>query len=152
MKTQGRDKRSDVTTNGSGGLLRRKIASWLGLVVLAFNVLGPGAMPANAAGAGTAAFAQGLNSDRIVVCTAAGMVVMDRDGNILDEEAGAAGGLCVFCLPLMHGTVHAAAHAIAIAVDCGPKKVVGPHLPFTLDIGRPANLAGASSPRAPPLS
>jgi hypothetical protein len=91
--------------------------SWLGLFLLLFNVAGGGAIPPPSAHAGaTPLFAQELLSvDRTVICTAAGMVVLGRDGKPVDENRPHAphDGFCVFCLPLMH------AGAVAPVADSG---------------------------------
>lgn len=125
--------------------------SWLGLFLLIFNVLGGGALPARAADAGLAPFAQDLLGDRIVICTAAGMVVMDRDGNVIDTGGNSAHtDFCVFCLPLMHGGAQAPT-AQAVIVDTAAEPVAD-FSPTEPTFAKPARLTGASSPRAPPLS
>lgn len=125
------------------------IASWLGLFLLAFNVLGAGSLPARAEGA-TPLFAQELLGDRIVICTAAGMVVMDRDGNILDTQgpSSAHGNFCAYCLPLMHGG--AQAPAMLALVTQVTQVSAETFLPAEPPAARPARLPGAAEPRAPP--
>ena len=108
-------------------------------------------MPARAADAGNAAFAQALLDDRIVICTAAGMVVMDRDGNVIDtDSAGGHDNFCVFCLPLMHGGAKAPT-TLAMVVHLEPA-FVGEFSPQAPPAAKPARLAGAAAPRAPPIA
>lgn len=137
-------------TDGSQGLFRRHVVSWIGLILLAFNVLGAGSMPAQAEGT-TPLFAQELLGDRIVICTAAGMVVMDRDGNILDTQGPSAHtSFCVYCLPLMHGGVQAPA-VIALAVLVEPVETQA-FLPAEQPAPRLTRPSGTAQPRAPPLA
>ena len=141
----------DTATGSACGRIRRVVASWLGLILLISNILGAVGLPARPAEAGPALFAQELNSDRIVVCTAAGMVVLDRDGNPV--ETGQTGGhtdFCVFCLPLMHGGIDAPATVAVIDVPVAPS--VAAITPTEASQPAPTRLAGAASPRAPPLS
>lgn len=146
-----RQRAYDLSTQSSRGDLRRFVASLLGLFVLTFNIVGAGAMPARAAGTtGNAPFAQALLENRIVICTAAGMVVMDRDGNVVDTDgADSHTNLCVFCLPLMHGGAKAPA-AQAVVVKLEPA-FVGEFSPLPPPATKPGRLAGAAAPRAPPL-
>lgn len=91
--------RRDLNADPSLGRVRRRLASWLGLLLLAFNVLAAAALPARA----ESALAQSLMDGRIVVCTAAGLLVLDQDGRALPASDHAQ--FCVFCLPLLHGGV-----------------------------------------------
>jgi len=154
MKRGLRLKTYDTSTDGSVGLLRREVASWLGLLLLTFNILAGGTLPARAEGSAPAPFAQALLGDRIVVCTASGMVVMDRDGHVVDP--GTTGGghaeLCVFCLPLMHGGVQAPTLSAAIVDIFAPVVPVGEFTAVDQSVAKPVRLTGASSPRAPPFS
>ncbi len=143
----------DTSADRSLGRNRRVLASWLGVFLLVVNVIGAGFLPVRPADAGPAPFARDIVGDDIVVCTAAGMVVMDRDGHVVDTKGG--GGhadLCVFCLPLMHvGAQTPAAVAVIVAImpTERPIALFGPAEPSR---PAPALLVGASSPRAPPLS
>jgi hypothetical protein len=107
----------DASTDPSLGLVRRKVASWLGLILLAFNLLAGSGFTAQASENSSPAFGQELLGDRIVVCTAAGMVVMDRDGHVLDTN-GNSGHIdaCVFCLPLMHSGAGAPAAEVGLVL------------------------------------
>jgi hypothetical protein len=140
----------DLSTRSHRGDLRRFVVSLLGLFILTFNIVGAGTVPARAADAGNAPFAQALLDDRIVICTAAGMVVMDRDGNIIDTgSAGTHDNFCVFCLPLMHGGAKAPT-TLAVVVHLEPA-FVGEFSPQAPPAAKPARLAGAAAPRAPPI-
>jgi len=140
----------DLSMRSHQGDLRRFVVSLLGLFILAFNVVGAGAVSARANDAGNAPFAQALLDDRIVICTAAGIVVMDRDGNIIDTgSAGAHDNFCVFCLPLMHGGAKAPS-ALAVILPLEPI-FTGEFSPQAPPAVKPARLVGAAAPRAPPL-
>lgn len=118
---------------------------WFALLLLLFNVVAGGVLP------GTANARETSLSDlsgSMVVCTAAGMVVLDHD----TQAAGTAGDhsyVCALCLPLIH----------AGAALSAPMAVPAPPLPVPLvlvwpDSHRPADgsfLAGDSAPRAPPV-
>jgi len=95
----------DTSMDVSSGRYRRWTASWLGLLLLFFNLVGGGVLSPPPIRAASAPFAQELLfPDRIVICTAAGMVVLDRGGKPVDEnpQHSSHDGFCVFCLPLMH--------------------------------------------------
>ena len=143
-----RRRRYDLSTQSNSGALRRLVVSLLGLFVLTFNVVGAGAAPVRTDGTNPL-FAQTLLDDRIVICTAAGMVVMDKDGNIVDAGTDGHGDFCVFCLPLMHGGAKAPSAVVEIVA---PLPVFTGETPlFVPPSAKPARLAGAASPRAPPL-
>lgn len=122
---------------------RRLVCGWVGLVVLAFNILGGFVLPARAA--------DGFGGDAImVVCTAAGLVSVDvgaqqsgQDGRVRQD------GLCQFCLPLLHGgAVSCAAPALVVRFETTATSiawaVVGRSVPVRLGWG-------AQSVRGPPL-
>lgn len=136
----------DLSSQSDLGALRRFVASLLGLFVVTFNVIG--ALPAQAEGSNPL-FAQAMMDDRIVVCTATGLVVMDRDGNVIDTSADGHSSFCVFCLPLMHGGVKTPA---LVSLEAVPQHAMftGEAPVFVLQAAKPARLDGASSPRAPP--
>lgn len=78
------------------------MGGWLGLFLLVFNaVIGPLAVGDGSAGR-PVPFAAEFAGDT-VICTAQGMLVLDRDGHAR-TPTGQAGhdGFCVFCLPLTH--------------------------------------------------
>ena len=144
--------RYDIGTDSALGRIRRTVASWLGLFLLFSNIVGIGSLPARSAEAGPAPFAQELSGDRIVICTAAGMVVLDRDGHPV--ETGKTAGhtdFCVFCLPLMHGGMVDAPATVAV-VDIPAVPLIVAIAPAEVSWPIPVRLPGTASPRAPPLS
>lgn len=94
-----------IASDPSQGRLRRQIVTWLGLVLLAFNILAGNTLPARADGdASPTPFDQIFQEGHTVICTASGLLVLDRDGRPADGGNPAQhGNLCVFCLPLMQG-------------------------------------------------
>ena len=127
---------------------RRRLGGWLGLLLLAFNVvLGPLAV-----GDGSLArpipLAAELAGD-MVICTSQGMVVLDRDGHPR-APGGQTGhdGFCVFCLPLAHaGSGAVPAPAIAPLPLRLVAEVVRPEPVFAPQSGRHRDPNPA---RAPP--
>lgn len=122
---------------------RRVVCGWVGLVVLAFNILGGFVLPARAA--------DGFGGNSLmVVCTAAGLVTVDvgapgsgRDDRVRQD------GLCQFCLPLAHGGVASSDGPVLVL----PFATGGAFVPWAVS-GRsvPARLGwGALSVRGPPL-
>ncbi|OIQ85578.1 hypothetical protein GALL_325780 [mine drainage metagenome] len=142
----------DTAADPRVGRMRRRVAAVLGLLLMAFNLLLGSGISAEAAGAGhEPLFAQELLSGHIVVCTAGGLVVLDRSGHPVDHH-GAAGhsDFCVFCVPLLHGGLDTAAAAtLPMAVET-PQPAALPQPVFRTPA--PVRLAGAASPRAPPRS
>ncbi len=145
-----RRKTYDTSTDSSVGRIRRVLASWLGVLLLAANILGAGLLPVRPAEAGPAPFAQDIVGDHVVVCTASGMVVMDRDGHVVDQNGSGHGAFCVFCLPLLHAAM---ASPAAVSVEATTLASIPP-VPFpSAPLGSPrAFTAGATSSRGPPLS
>lgn len=142
----------DISTDPALGRMRRIVVSWLGLALLAFNLLASSGLAAQAAEQGPAAFTQELLGDRIVVCTAAGMVVFDRDGHPVNGDTGSGhSDLCVFCAPIMHGSLQT---PVAISFVITPVEHRQPDLqPERLTSApKPAQLSGSASPRAPPFA
>lgn len=89
---------------------RRSVASWLGLFLILFNLGGAGALALRPADSAPALFTQEFRQDVVVVCTASGMEIIDRStGKPIDGGSpSSSGGMCVFCLPLLHGSTIAA--------------------------------------------
>lgn len=143
--------RYDTSTDTRIGRDRRSIVAWIGLVLLAFNIFIAGTLPARDAAAAPAPFAQALMGDRIVICTAASIIVIDSSGNIVDTTTTDAehSDICVFCLPLMHGGIQTPA-AVTVTVR-GLFPSDDAFLPSSSpSLRHPARLAGAAAPRAPP--
>lgn len=138
-------------SKGDAGRLRRDVLSWLGLVLLGMNVLTAGLF-ASSASQPAAAFTQEIADGRIVICTAAGMLVLDRNGQPIPDQNGMNGGVsCVFCLPLMHGGVDAPALSLAVLDAPLTDEPELPSAPADILPTRHLWLYGASSPRAPPI-
>lgn len=83
---------------------------------------------------------------KMVICTAAGMVVLDGDGKAVPQQE--AGPSCVFCLPLLHGG------AKAPPLVAEPLPCRAPVLETLIGTEQPRLVltpyAGGPSPRAPP--
>ena len=144
-----RNRPYDCSLDPDFGRDRRESAAWLGLWLIFLNifaVIGP-ALPA---GAESMPFQQEFRADRIVICTAGGLVVMDLDGHpIQNESSDIHGGFCVFCVPLMHGVIDGPTQNVEVA----PTILADVPHPV-VDVGRlvlPVRLPGSSSPRAPPF-
>ena len=115
------------------------LAAWLGLVVLAFNLVAtmlPMAPPSS-----------DLLSSRFVVCTAYGMISVDADGR---QEQTAPDPLCVFCLPLMHASASETPTAPPLPPPPSSGKAVA-LASFVDDHLFPTLPPGAVGPRAPPM-
>lgn len=138
----------ETATDRSLGCVRRRVAVWLGVLLVFFNVLSGAAVSARADE--TQPWAAALSADRIVVCTAAGMVVMDHDGNVVDHPGDTAQAPCAFCFPLAHGGVDVPV-TVEIAVTLG-RSALSPYLPARQDGFRAVWRGAAAPPRAPPLS
>lgn len=144
MTTTANQRGYDLSTSPSLGRGRRRIASWLGLLVLAFNVLGASAMPARGE---SSPLALALGEGRMVVCTATGMVVLNADGTPAESGIPAHDSLCAYCLPLMHGAAAAPALLFIPAISAAASVHVpppGPSVPLA------ARRLGAWTARAPP--
>lgn len=97
MRKEPRRKRYDAACAPSVGRLRRSVAAWAGLFLLLFNLAG-GAVPAQA----TASLS---SDDHLIVCTAGGMAVIDRNGTPVSPDHVGENGFCGACLPFAHGAV-----------------------------------------------
>jgi hypothetical protein len=117
---------------GSG----RRLGAWLGLFLLVFNLLGAGAMPAD--GSPTA---QG----GWVICSPNGMSAIAADGTALPADHG---GLCLFCLPLLHAGLTpppvGQIETTPLLMPVAPPPQTAP------EVRAPAWTAGPAGPRAPP--
>jgi len=146
---------SSVAPLGRG---RRAVLSWLSLAVLLVNLLGGLALPRTGAAApgfvaAVPGFVRALSQDHIVICTAFGMVEMDRDGHRTDSGSGgiAHGEFCPFCLPLMQGGVQLPA-SLALAAPPALDETPSVFPPGFLWLPSPIERGGAAAPRAPPFS
>lgn len=148
MNQHDRPRCYDIRTAPRGGAVRRRCVAWLGLLLIAFNILGGAALPSRA---DASPLSLAPVHDWIEVCTSAGLVVMDRDGNILPSDGGRQGGVvCPFCLPLGHsGVIAMEPPGPPVPAALVSSVVV---LPSDLAAFRPVASARTASPRAPPLS
>ncbi|MBT9292807.1 DUF2946 family protein [Prosthecodimorpha staleyi] len=100
-------RRYDLATTAALGAVRREVASALGMLVVLANLVVAMAVaagvPAAGAQAATARALDPLGGGRIVICTGAGLVILDRDGRPIGEEPG--GAVCPYCPPLMGGSI-----------------------------------------------
>lgn len=115
---------------------------WLMLVALWLQV---GLAPLMAA---TPTAWQAQLDGKMVVCTAAGMVILEADGQPASPQAEA-GPTCVFCLPLLHGGVKAPPLVPQPLPMGGRLLDVMP--PDRAAAGRPMLATGPQAPRAPPI-
>jgi len=143
-------RRYDISIDEGRGAFRRMLAMGFCSLAVAFNLLCGIALSARPAPIDLQALA--LERGWNVICSAAGMIVVDDAGNRVPDDqtggVGAGGPHCVFCLPLMQGHVTLAA----------PHDFVAPVLNAQLLRASPERLLpapGASSseawPRGPPL-
>jgi hypothetical protein len=142
-----RSRTYDTSTDPSRGRIRREVVSALGLLILLFNLVA-GTLLSSSANAADAPFLDEIFGDRIVVCTGAGMLVLDADGNPISQNGGV-DPLCVFCLPLMQGTADA---PVVVAVLEAPLPFVAEtFVVVAVSAPTPARLVASTSPRGPPL-
>lgn len=144
-----RTQRYDTTADPACARIRRLTAAWIGLLVLVFNIAGGGMLPTRPASAASSPFSQGLGDGRIVICTAAGLVVMDRDGTIVATTDPSGGSdLCVFCLPMLQGTAMTAVPPVLLLRAVPPAPLPLPQV--TAPPLRAAGLNLTTAPRGPP--
>lgn len=139
--------RYDTSTDPSRGGLRRRLSAALCTLALALNIVAGVALSSKPAEAELAAraLANGWN----VICSGAGLTIVDAGGNrVPDDQTGAAGGPhCVFCLPLMHGDL-AIAQASTVAPPTRHDLLLQPPPP---PLAPPATTTWSQAwPRAPP--
>ncbi|MCR6628567.1 MAG: DUF2946 family protein [Magnetospirillum sp.] len=137
-----RQKCYDTASDPSLGRRRRTLSAWMGLVLLLFNVVAGGALPAQAA-------VPSLSDDHLIVCTAGGMAVIDRNGTPVSPDHAGENGFCGACLPFSHGAV-----LTPLAVPL-PVPFVQPLPRAPLADAEPARVARPlrlAFPRAPPAA
>jgi len=88
--------------------------------------------------------------DHLIVCTAGGMVDLgSADGSV--PPSADHGGLCVFCLPLLHGGPAATAGAVPAGWAArAPFPVPSPGASLAGCL--PGRLSGSATPQAPPAA
>lgn len=146
MPGSARRRRYDLSTDPTLGAVRREVASALGVLVILLNLIAGTALAATS-GNGTAPFLDEVFGDRIVICTGAGMIVLDAEGNPVRQD-GVVDPMCVFCLPMMAGG--ADAPAPVVLADVPPR--VEARAPDVEVVAAPAiePIVAATSPRGPP--
>jgi hypothetical protein len=117
----------------------RAVVAWGCLTLLAMNLLVGAALPAQEAVAGIG---------EIVICTSAGISVLDQSGTPVTDQRRTHDTFCVFCLPLMQGGL-IGADAFDLAAPLFPS--AAGTFPATARVDVVARLCGAASPRAPPF-
>lgn len=134
-----RQKVYDTTNALSLGRLRREVVGWLGLFLLIFNVTAAGALPVQAMPT--------AEDGHLIICTAGGMAVIDRNGTPVAPDHAGVNGFCGACLPLLHGAV-VTPTAVPLPVPFVqplPRALIADAEPAV--VARPLRLA---FPRAPP--
>lgn len=139
----------DLSTDRALGRLRRDVVSALGVLIVAFNLLA-GIAVASTSAAGLAPYLEESFGDRIVICTGAGMIVLDAEGNPVRRDDGV-DAVCAFCLPMVSGIADAPPPVALLDAPAA----VEPPLPdadAAIAFVAPARVAGATSPRGPPAA
>lgn len=140
MSRTPRNKDYDTANDPSVGSLRRAVAAWAGLFLLIFSLMAGGALPAQAT-------STVFSDDHLIVCTAGGMAVIDRNGTPVSPDHAGMNGFCGACLPFCHGAVLTPVVAILPVPFVQPV----PRAPLSdaepVSVPRPLRLA---FPRAPP--
>lgn len=149
MRRAVRIRRYDTATDASRGRGRRGVMAFLGLWLIAFNVLAATALASGAPSSSGPSFADALG-DRIVICTGAGMVVFDRDGNPVEAPSGAPAPLCPFCLPMLQGAADAPPACQGEGEQFRAAAVRTAPLVAAAEAPAPAPLIASTSPRGPP--
>lgn len=139
-------KRYDTSTDPARGQIRREIAAALGFLLIFLDILAATLMPASAT---QSPLTEELFGNRIVICTGAGMIVIDADGNLVQQTDGVQ-TMCPFCLPLVGGSIDGPTSAPLLApptIPAAPAITVAAEL---LPVWR--RPLATASPRGPPLS
>ncbi len=141
-----RRKSYDLATDHAAGRAWREAVALIGGLIILFNIAA--GLAAGLAVRDASPMLAELDGEHFVICTGAGMIVVDRDGKPTEQKRGGAPQLCPYCVPLMQGCADAPA-AVALAaepvagqpVETPPYEVFQPRLP---------RLIAAAQPRAPP--
>jgi hypothetical protein len=136
----------DLAIDNAAHHARRKVVAFLGILIVLFNIVG--GFSKGLAGDNSSPALTDLTGDLIVICTGAGMIVVDRDGKPVDPGSGGLPEICPFCLPLAHGAVAApAAPVLSMPILTGSVDV---SMPKEAASPKCVRLANAHSPRGPP--
>lgn len=139
----------DLSTDRALGRLRREAVSALGVLIVAFNLIA-GIAVASSSAAGLAPYLEESFGDRIVICTGAGMIVLDAEGNPVRRDDGV-DTLCAFCLPMVGGIADAPPPVALLDAPAAVEPAL-PAADAAILFVAPARVAGATSPRGPPLA
>lgn len=130
------------------GSYKRRIVSWAGLFLLAFNVAGGTALPIMPMRSGTQVPVVGSLAADDSICTHGGMVSRTVPRGHNQQQAPA---LCAFCMPLLHGTLDTVSDAVlqARSVDFYQRVTLS-----AMAQGTPEStlLSAHNGARAPPIS
>lgn len=143
MTARARRRIYETTTDATLGRGRKSLMAALGALLLVFNILGGIAL---GLAAPTPRFAD-LAEGQIVVCTASGMVLLDRDGHKTPPPQRHGDAQCSFCLPLIGGAAMAAATFEFVAIRALYTRASAP-APVALAVLRRLSLAALA--RGPP--
>lgn len=145
MSVRNRRRVYQIATNAALGRGRRTAMAALGAVLLVFNLLGGIALgmaspsPADLLGDP----AQG----RIVLCTASGMVAIDREGRKIPVAAHRGDAKCPYCMPLIGGAAAPAAVFEFVVARSGFRRAPAPR---PVAMAPPRRLILAALARGPP--
>lgn len=119
--------------------------AWMGLVLLAFNLIAGAMMPASAQAP------IGQSGQQFYICTALGLKAI---GPAADLDQGKAAGhgaqICAFCLPLMSGGLDSPAPVTVADADLTP--TLAEYAPPAKSVPASSSRRGQTAPRAPPVS
>jgi len=130
--------------------LRRQIAAWLAAVAILLNFAAEASLRASPVEIDPTL--SSVAGDTFVICTAAGKLVVDRDGRPAPKQEGGHlghnGPHCVFCLPLMQGALVAQSFAGLDFARIAPRAI----RPEIADLRAPSVFrASGHWARGPPL-
>lgn len=130
----------------SRGWLRGRMAAWVGIILLAFNLLAGEVLPAHFLPPSNDPTAIGFDYE---ICAAYGQA--DHQSGNQNSPANSHGGqICVFCLPLLHGGLGLPMAAVAVVPpQAAPRRLALAQEPQQAVSAR---VWPSASPRAPPLA
>lgn len=139
----------DLEIDRARGRARREIVAAIGALVVLFNILAAGFLGATAQAAASRLLGNSAG-DGVVICTGAGMILVDHDGKPIGDKGGAVHtALCPFCLPLMQG--HARAPDPVGVAPAPVARRVAPARQIEIAFSFAARLSPSARPRAPPV-
>jgi hypothetical protein len=140
----------DLEIDRSRGRARREIVAAVGALVVLFNILAAVLLGSLAQAAASPLLGDSA-SDGVVICTGAGMVLVDHQGKPIEHKGGAVHpALCPFCLPLMQG--HAKAPDPAGLAPAPVARRFAPLHESGIALALSARVFPSARPRAPPTA